>query len=97
MRKIAVYLSILLLPAIVFSEMIKKIENDSDGKPKAAVYYVDGKEVAREIFNQVVGKIPDGVVSAPRKAYMFKLVKIQHRQRIATSLESSLTFNEVTS
>jgi len=36
-------------------------------------------------------------MSAPRKAYLLKLVKIQHRQRLATSLESNLAFNEVTS
>jgi antitoxin component YwqK of YwqJK toxin-antitoxin module len=72
MKKIIFSLLILLIPAILFAEVVRKTIKAPDGK-LVAVYYSNGKEIAREILDKDgniikrIGKIPDGIVKEYHK------------------------------
>ena len=59
---------IVLIPTFLFAETVRKNIKLPDGKTDAVGFYVDGKEVATEIFGKdgkvvkITGKIPDGIV-----------------------------------
>lgn len=66
---------LLLLSSVAFSEVTRKTLYDSVGRPQGAIYFEDGKEIARETFDRegreenenpevtLIGHIPDGTVT----------------------------------
>ncbi|MBI4777510.1 hypothetical protein HY792_01085 [Candidatus Desantisbacteria bacterium] len=74
MMKNAMFFLLMLMPTFLFAETVGKTIILSDGKTNAVVYYVNGKEVAREILDKnetvvkTIGKISDGMVKGYYKS-----------------------------
>lgn len=69
MKKIVIiFLMMVLLSSVIFAEVTRKVVAEyPDGSTKEIIYYDDGKEIAKEIFDKKgnikkVGKIPNGIV-----------------------------------
>ncbi|GAG30060.1 unnamed protein product, partial [marine sediment metagenome] len=67
-KTITIILLMLVIPTIVFSEVIRKDKKYPDGRIKEAVFYSESREIARIIYDKNgnasrrIGRIPDGVV-----------------------------------
>ena len=68
MKKLTYIILMMLIPAVVFCDITRKVTSSyPDGSPKEAVYLDNNKEIAKETYQEkggatITGSVPDGKI-----------------------------------